>query len=115
MNGNEHRSIGDSAFGGASVNLGDDDAGEEFWLGYGDVMALSGEFFTPEDLFGLARVGGHEGSRLGTRDEIVCALKVMTVDEGFVDSRFEPGGMFADFRFSALAAASDTERHVRDG
>ena len=114
MNGNEHRAIGDSAFGGALVNLGGDAAGQELWLGYGDLMALSGDFFKPEKLFSLARVRGHKASRLGTRDEIVCALKVMTVDEGFVDPRFEPGGMFADFRFSALAASSDVERHVRD-
>ena len=114
MNGDEHRAIGDSAFGGASVNLGGDAAGQEFWVGYGDVMALSGDFFKPEELFSLARVRGHEGSRLGTSDEIVCALKVMTVDEGFVDPRFEPGGAFADFRFSALAASSGVERQVRD-
>lgn len=77
-------------------------------------MALSGDFFTPVELFGLARLRGHKGGRLGTRDEIVCALKVMTVDEDFVDPRFEPGGAFADFTFSALAASSDVERHVRD-
>ena len=112
MNGNEHRAIADSAFGDASVNLGD--TGQEFRLGYGDVMALSGDFFTPRELFTLARVRGHEGTRVGTRDEIVCALKVMKVDEGFVDCRFEPGGTFADFRLSALAASSEVERHVRD-
>ncbi len=114
MNGNEHRAIGDSAFGRAPVNLGGDAAGQDLWLGYGDVMALSGDFFKPEELFSLARVRGQEGTQLGTRDEIVCALKVMTVDEGFADSRFEPGGIFGDLRFSALAASSDIERHVRD-
>ena len=134
MDGNEHRSIGDEAFGGALVNVGGEFADERFWLSYGDVMALSGDYLRPEppvtlagenahanldalvpgDLFSLARVPGHKGTKSDTRDEIVCALKVMTIDEAFVDPRFEPGGAFADFAFSALAASSDVERRVRD-
>lgn len=112
MDGNEHRSIGDEAFGGALVNVGGEFADERFWLSYGDVMALSGDYLRPEppvtlagenahanldalvprDLFSLARVPGHKGTKPDTRDEIVCALKVMTIDEAFVDPRFEPGG-----------------------
>ena len=123
MNGNEHRDIGDTATGGALVNLGGESAQERFWLGYGDVMALSGDYFTPApppgsgaagSLFGLARVPGHHGSKPETRDEIVCALKVMTVDEVFVDPRFEPGGQFAHFRFGRRASSSVVERRVRD-
>lgn len=103
MNGNEHRSIGDEAFGGAHVNLGGESAQERFWLGYGDVMALSGDYFRPEasldvaardgrdhlagSLFGQARVPGQAGTRPDTRDEIVCALKVMTVDEAPAHAR----------------------------
>jgi hypothetical protein len=133
VNGNEHRDIGDAATGGALVNLGGESAKERFWLSYGDVMALSGDYFIPESshasrddppangdalvagkLFSLARVPGEEGTKPGTRDEIVCALKVMTIDEVFNDPRFEPGGAFADFSFSRLASAGDVERRVRD-
>ena len=133
MDGNEHRDIGDTAFGSALVNLGGEPAEERFWLSYGDIMALSGDYFMPErslasdeardanhdalaagELFSLARVTGENGTNRETRDEIVCALKVMTIDEGFVDPRFEPGGKFADFRFSRQASSSDVERRVRD-
>jgi len=38
----------------------------------------------------------------------------MAVDGAFVDSRFEPGGQFSDFRFTAAAAATEVERRVRD-
>ena len=131
MNSNEHRAVGDAAFGGGLVNLGGSEPHDGLWLSYGDVMALSGDYFRPrpspqpgqadaggalaaDDLFGLARIAGDRGTRPGTRDEIVCALKVMAVDELCVDARFEPGGEFADFRFSALAASSDVERRVRD-
>jgi hypothetical protein len=131
MNGAEHRDIGDTASGGALVNLGGESGDERFWLSYGDVMALSGDYFIPEpparsaaggrsdgdardDLFGLARVRGADGTRPGTRDEIICALKVMTIDEAFVDPRFEPGGEFAGCAFGRRAASSDVERRVRD-
>jgi hypothetical protein len=133
VNGNEHRGIGDIASGGALVNVGGDAPQERFWLGYGDVMALSGDYFTPrppawthdhrradgdalvgDDLFGLARVPGGGGSAPGTRDEIVCALKVMTIDEAFVDPRFEPGGEFAGFDFGCRGSSSPVKRRVRD-
>lgn len=133
MNGNEHRDIGDAASGGALVNLGGESAQGSFWLGYGDVMALSGDYFTPGTLlgtgdgahagadplvsgtlFGLARVPGRQGTKPATRDEIVCALNVMTVDEGFVDPRFEPGGRFADWTFDRRGSPGDVERRVRD-
>ena len=133
MDGNEHRDIGDAAFGEALVNLGGESPEEHFWLSYGDIMALSGDYFMPDrslvssepsdvehetlagrELFSLARVPGANGTSPDTRDEIVCALKVMTIDEGYVDPRFEPGGRFAEFSFSPQAASSDVERRVRD-
>jgi hypothetical protein len=137
VNGNEHRDIGDTASGGALVNLGGESLQERFWLSYGDVMALSGDYFTPErnlepspgrgddahangdalaadDLFGLARVPGKEGTKRGSRDEIVSALKVMTIDEAFIDPRFQTGGQFAPFKFSRRGASSPVERRVRD-
>jgi hypothetical protein len=127
VNGNEHREIGDSASGGALVNVGGESAQERFWLSYGDVMALSGDYFVPEpdsraegealvadSLFGLARVAGAAGTRPGSRDEIVCALKVMTVDEGFVDSRFQDGGEFAGMDLGSRGPCGEVERRVRD-
>jgi len=134
MDGHEHRAIGDAACSGALVNLGGDAGPQRFWLSFGDVMALSGDYFVPgpplsvpaEDtlanrdalaagnLFSLACVPGFEGTKPRTRDELVCALKVMAVDEGLVDARFEPAGEFANFRFSDLATSSDVERGVRD-
>ena len=128
----EHRSIGEEASGGALVNLGGDSGDERFILGFGDVVALSGDFFRPGGatvstptsarpgagasgrLFDLALVPGEAGTRPDTRDEIVCALKVATLDEAVVDPRFQPGGRFADFRFSPGADRSEVERRVRD-
>ena len=133
MNGNEHRDIGETATGKAEVNLGGESPEEAFWLSYGDVMALSGDYFSlqpslvnagdgharrgarpPGELFSLARTPGQRGTLLGTRDEIICALKVMTIDEGFADARFEPGGRFADYLFSDQASSTEVERRVRD-
>jgi len=88
VDGNEHRSIGDEAFGAALVNLGGEFAEERFYLGYGDVMALSGDYLRPEpsvalagedaranpdalvagNLFSLARVPGREGTKPDTRE-----------------------------------------------
>jgi hypothetical protein len=131
----EHRSIGNAATDAAMVNVGGESAGEALWLSFGDVVALSGDFLRPGGsprtgpqywqgappeaevagmLFHLARRAGQEGTLLGTSDEIVGALKVMTVDEAFVDPRFEPGGQFADYQFSPGADRSDVERRVRD-
>jgi hypothetical protein len=134
MKSHEHRAVGEAATGGALVQVGGDCAEERFVLGYGDVIALSGDFFAnhhpgaygvedvqigPEglasdDLFGLAAIPGERGTKLRTRDELVCALKVMAVDGAFVDSRFEPGGEFSHCRFTATAAATKVERRVRD-
>jgi hypothetical protein len=125
VDGHEHRRVGDAAFGAGRVDLGGG-ANDRFWLGYGDVMALAGDYFAIEDvpaapgtragdnLFSLARVPGDAGGEVDTRDEIVCALKVMTIDEAYVDARFEPGGEFAGFEFSPFAASTDVERRVRD-
>lgn len=133
MNGNEHRGVGDAASGGARVNVGGGSSREQFWLSFGDVMALSGDYFRPgpasgssrreghadagEDLatlFGLARIPGEQGAKPRSRDEIICALHVMTVDEAFVDPRFEPGGEYAHFIPGCEGPTRDVERRVRD-
>ena len=130
MNGNEHRAVGDAASGGARVNLGGTSAQEQFWLSFGDVMSLSGDYFRPgpsvsghddshadagdhiATLFSLARIPGAQGARPGTRDEIIRALHVMTVDELFIDPRFELGGEYAHFALGR--EGRDVERRVRD-
>ncbi|MEA2138348.1 MAG: hypothetical protein QOG56_1498 [Solirubrobacteraceae bacterium] len=131
MNGNEHRDIGDTAYGDALVNVGGDLPDERFWLSFGDVMGLSGDYFSTGSvrcgddrqaddglgsgtLLDLARIPGANGTRLGSRDEVICALRVMTVDEAFVDPRFEPGGRFAGFGHGRHGASADVERRVRD-
>ena len=124
MKAHEHRAIGDEATGGALVDLVPASSAEPFRLGYGDVVALSGDFFVAEasagaapagaGLFSLAAVPGDQGTVTGSRDEIVCALKVMAVDEGVSDPRFDRDGEFGEFRFSPTASRTDVERRVRD-
>jgi hypothetical protein len=120
MKSSEHCAVGDAATAGALVDVGGDCAEERCVLTYGDVVALSGDFFTgppgpaSDDLFQLAAIPGKRGTTLGTRDEVVCALKVMAVDGASADARFEPGGEFSDFRFTATAASTEVERRVRD-
>ncbi|MGB9279106.1 MAG: hypothetical protein WCB57_03310 [Pseudonocardiaceae bacterium] len=118
MKSAEHRAVGEAATAGAVVDVGGDSAEQRCVLGYGDVVALSGDFFAgpdpSDDLFRLAAIPGEQGTQLGTRDEIICALKVMAVDGGVVDARFEPGGQFSNYQFTAAAAATEVERRVRD-
>lgn len=134
MRAYEHRAIGDAATDGAAVNVGGESDDERFELTYGDVVALSGDFFRPDGastssvafrqgrqgaeasgrLFDLATVAGEAGIRPESRDEIVGALKVAAVDEAVPDRRFGPGGRFGSFRFSPGADRSEVERRVRD-
>jgi predicted kinase len=130
----EHRALGDAGTGAALVDLGGDGADDQFHLTFGDVVALSGDFFVAdgfpvhaprgegsdadvlasEGLFTLAATPGDRGARPGTRDEVVAALKVMAADQGLVDRRFEPGGEFGTFDLSPGADETDVERRVRD-
>ncbi|HEX2047950.1 MAG TPA: hypothetical protein VHF27_09305 [Acidimicrobiales bacterium] len=123
MRSQEHRAIGDEATAAALVNVGGEAADEGFLLTFGDVVALSGDYFRPDGsrgarppdaLFSLTPVAGRGGTRVQTRDEVVCALKVMAVDEDFVDTRFQPGGAFSRYSFSPRADRTDVERRVRD-
>ncbi|HEX4099482.1 MAG TPA: hypothetical protein VHY21_02910 [Pseudonocardiaceae bacterium] len=116
MKSHEHRALGEAATAGALVDVGGDGAEERLVLSYGDVVALSGDFFPShppgdqegtqaepgglpsDDLFRLTAIPGERGTEPGTRDEIICALQVMAVDGAFVDACFEPGGQFSHFR-----------------
>jgi hypothetical protein len=86
--------VGEAASADALVQVGGDCAEKRCVLSYGDVVALSGDFFagqrdgihgvggtqvepeglTFDDLFRLAAIPGERGTKLGTRDEIICAL-----------------------------------------
>ena len=134
MRSHEHRAVGEAATAGALVEVDADCAGDRFVLSYGDLIALSGDFFPnhppgtygvdgiqirpdgwpSDDLFQLAAIPGESGTKLGTQDEVICALRVMAVDGGFVDTRFEPGGEFHHFRFTGTAANPAVERRIRD-
>jgi hypothetical protein len=124
MKAHEHRVVGDEATGAALVDVAASFSEERFYLRHGDVIALSGDFFAPEPLrrdplepsglFSLAAIPGDRGLLPGTRDEVICALKVMAVDEGVADARFQDGGEFAHFWFSPTAARTEVERRVRD-
>lgn len=138
MKAGEHREIGDSATGHATVRLGTEE--HPFVLGFGDVVALSGDYFTVEaagasasaaethlkaeilasdELFRLALVPGRGGSGRGnekerSQDEIICALHVIAVDQNTSDPRLEPGGEFAGHDFTPSGSETTLERRVRD-
>ena len=134
MKAQEHRALGDDGTGAARVELGGDAPDERLVLSFGDVVALSGDFFVADGfpvaasrgiasraealvsdgLFALARRPGDGGERPGTRDEILTALDVMAADQDLIDPRFEPGGEFAAFRSGDGAAENEVERRVRD-
>ena len=135
MRAQEHRALGDAGTGAARVELGGDAPDERLVLSFGDVVALSGDFFVADGfpvatsrgitsrsealvsdgLFALARRPGAGGRRPGTRDEILTALQVMAADQGLVDSRFEPGGeLAAHVLLGNGAGEDDVDKRVRD-
>ena len=138
MKAEEHRALGDAASAGATVNVGGDTPESRLSLRFGDVVALSGDYFVPDDspvleaggsardsiggagewthevlasggLFWLARVPGRQGTRPGSRDELTAALQVMALDQKVRDPRFEPGGELEGQRADVIV-----ERRVRD-
>jgi hypothetical protein len=129
----EHRAVGDGATSAATVDLGGEGA-DRLLLTFGDVVALSGDFFVADGfpvvagagdashaealasdgLFTLAAVPGGRGERPGTRDEVICALHVMAADQGEIDPRFRPGGAFETFACTDGSDDSEVERRVRD-
>lgn len=133
MKAQEHRALGHEASGGATVELGEDAGTDRLVLSFGDVVALSADYFYPTSepalgpwaapgpdvlasggLFALSAVRGEKGTALGTRDEVVCALRVMAEDQGLTDARFEASGQFGDFRFTGSASETSVEQRVRD-
>ena len=113
--GYEHQSLGDQATGSARLNVGGDAPDARFEPTHGDVVALSADYFTLDDLRSLGAVPGDQGGRAGSRDEIVFALS--EIDEhrpgGRADPRFQPGGPWAGWTFSAAVRDAVTERYRR--
>jgi len=104
----EHQHLGDVATGTATYNLGSQS--DKFELTHGDIMALSGDVFPPDELFRLAAIPGGGGKKVGTRDEILWALQDPRIWEmraatsgpyaGKKDPRFGPGGPYAGYTYS---------------
>jgi len=86
----EHRSLGNEASGTAMVNVGGLKPGTKFELQFGDVVALTGDYFEWWELELLAGIPGDHGKKAGTRDEIIYAL--------YLIKQFDPrfwGGIWA--------------------
>jgi hypothetical protein len=105
----EHRSLGEQATRGMVVNIGGTTPDTQFVISHGDVIALSADYFTPEDLFRLGPIQGSAGTRVGTRDEIVCALRRY----GSNDPRFKQGGQWEIFTCSPDVEKAVTDRFNR--
>lgn len=123
----EHKALGDQATGGAKYNLGAG-KGDKFELTHGDLVALSGDVFEPNLLFELAAKPGRQGQAVGTRDEVIWALRDERIwemraaeKEGKLpkkygdDPRFQSGGPWADYKFSDEVKSAVFERYQKLG
>ena len=72
----------------------------EFKLEYGYILALVGDWFSYDDFFELAKIPGDKGKLVGTRDEIICAIKIIH-DEEFFETNTEvfKTGRWKDYDF----------------
>lgn len=117
----EHQSLGDTATGTASYDVGGG-ASDHFQLTHGDIVALSGDYFLAgpgtsaaggrgqqDDLFQLASRAGNRGQAAGTRDEVIWTLKMIRGN----DARFAQGGPWASYVFSDAVKAAVNERYQR--
>ena len=109
----EHQHLGDVATGSRTYNLADPvkNPGDKFELTHGDILALSGDVFPPDELFRLAAIPGDHGKLVGTRDEVIWGLRDPGIWEmrsgktgagpytGKNDPRFEQGGIWENLRF----------------
>lgn len=103
----EHRSLGDTATGRMLVNVGGESSSSRFELTHGDVIALSGDYFLPDELMRLGAIPGNQGQNVGTRDEIIWALKLIDAS----DTRFSIGGIWHGFVFSDRVKAAVEARY----
>lgn len=119
----EHQKMGNDATKSAVYNLGS--ATDKFELTHGDILALSGDVFEPNELFRLAAIPGQNGQKVGSRDEVLWALREPSIWEmrsassgpfaGQKDPRFEAGGPYASYVFSDAVKAAVIERYQKLG
>lgn len=121
----EHQKLGDVATGKATYNLGT--AADKFELTHGDILALSGDVFMPDELFKLAAKPGNKGQNKDTRDEIVWALQDLRIWEMRAekkgtnpfaqqqDPRFQAGGIYVGYTFSDAVKAAVFEKYQKLG
>jgi len=121
----EHQNLGDVATNKATYNIGT--ATDKVELTHGDIIALSGDVFMPEDLFRLAAIPGNKGQKVGTSDEVLWGLQDPRIWEmraekdptkrfaGTKDPRFEVGGIYAGYTFSDDVKSTVFERYQKLG
>jgi hypothetical protein len=122
----EHQHLGDVATGSKTYNVADavKNPGDKFELTHGDILALSGDVFPPDELFRLAAIPGDHGKLAGTRDEVIWGLRDPGIWEmrsgktgpgpytGKNDPRFEKGGIWENFVFSDDVKNAVTQRYL---
>lgn len=110
----EHRSLGNEASGNMTVNVGGTSADETFELEFGDVVMLSADYFSPDDLRRLAALPGKNGTRVNSRDEIIYALYLIQLNpNASPDTRFKAGGVWANYNFSPAVKAAVNSRYQK--
>ncbi len=99
----EHKELGDAGSGGETYKFG----AQEFT--HGDLVLLSGDHFSPEDLLRLLNAPSAIPGRLPyTQDELIYALYD---NLGTSDPRFAPGGKWSHLSFSAAVKQSVEARY----
>ncbi|MCB9765266.1 MAG: DUF4157 domain-containing protein [Alphaproteobacteria bacterium] len=133
----EHKSLGDNVEGGG-YTMGDQQGPPEaaeynsrFVLTHGDIIMLSGDFFSPRDtrvnaegqeepdpdsLFRISAVpSGSPGQQVGSRDEVVYAIKKATPDDPRFDqvcSEDPERGKWGLVQFSSAVIAAVDARYL---
>jgi hypothetical protein len=136
----EHKSLGDNATGGAEYDLGGHDAAIDtsaynraFRLTHGDIVMLSGDYFSPRDtrvnadgqqepdpdsLFLLGRIPSmNPGQNVGTWDEVVYAIKKAIPSDPRFQQQCTPeypdGHPWSRVTFSDAVVAAVDARYLR--
>lgn len=78
-----------------------------FAITWGDVVALSGDFFNPDDLIAKLSRPGRSGVVVDSQDEVVFALKRVNAK----DDRFATGGPWANYAFSDAVVKAVDDRY----
>jgi hypothetical protein len=101
----EHKAIGDEGSGGRKYKFG------PLPLTHGDLVMLSGDHFSPEDLTEvLKRPSTAPGMQPNTQDEVLCVLHRELGDR---DPRFKKGGIWAGITFSSEVESAIDVRYYK--